>query len=157
MHTRRERGFSLIELMLVVAIAGILASIALAAYQDNVRRTRIAEVIDGATACKTAVREYFAATTPEVNSYAAPHCDGPRSLYVANFLVASSGEIIIQSAVPGAEGYLQLTPMAADGLPVNVMNMPQHIHRWRCGPAHSSLGAVDARYLPGSCREGVPG
>jgi len=152
MRMKAQHGFTLIELMLVVSIIGILAAIALAAYDSEVKRARMAEVILGATACKTVVTEYFAVTRPDQVSLSVPRCDGPRSQYIGGFVVANSGEIIIQSAVPGATGYLKLTPMAADGFPARVLDMPLTIYRWRCGPA-LDWGPVDVRFLPGSCRE----
>jgi prepilin-type N-terminal cleavage/methylation domain-containing protein len=156
MRNGSQRGYTLIEVMLIVAIAAILAGIAIAAYQDSVRRERLAEVIDGATACKTLVTEYLASA--EIESITAPRCDGPHSQYVGNFVVGHSGEIIIESAVPGAEGFFQLTPIGANGAQARLFDMPLTVSRWRCGPAPTSTGPlVDPRYLPGSCREDVSG
>ena len=144
-------GFTLIELILVVAIIGVLAAIALPSHQDNVRRARISEVLVGATACKTAVSEYFAGTRASTG-FSVPRCDGPQSEYIGSFIVANSGEIIIESIVPGASGYLKLTPMGENGKQVKAADMPLTIRRWRCGPA-VYWGPVDTHYLPGSCRE----
>jgi type IV pilus assembly protein PilA len=58
-----SRGFTLIELMIVVAIVGILASIALPAYKDYTIRARLTEAVTFASACKTSVFEYFTAST----------------------------------------------------------------------------------------------
>ena len=55
---RIQQGFTLIELMIVVAIIGILAAIALPAYQDYTIRARVSEGIMAAGGCKTAVAEY---------------------------------------------------------------------------------------------------
>src|ERR1700757_428361 len=56
---KMQQGFTLIELMIVVAIIGILAAIAIPAYQDYTVRSKVTELINAAGVCKTSVAEYY--------------------------------------------------------------------------------------------------
>lgn len=69
MNIQNSRGFTLIELMIVVAIIGILASVAMPAYQDYTKRARVSEGLVMATGAKAAVTEYFTAQGVLPNSF----------------------------------------------------------------------------------------
>src|SRR5512135_3400450 len=94
---RIQQGFTLIELMIVVAIVGILAAIALPAYQDYTIRARVSEAAAAAGACKTSVAEFFAskATLPTTTDEAG--CSGTNSStqYVAATNVGAAGVITV--------------------------------------------------------------
>src|SRR5207248_1656111 len=93
---RLQQGFTLIELMIVVAIVGILAAIAIPAYQDYVARSKVSEAMATLGACKTSVTEYI-----QVNAGSAPNtlakggCSSVSSQYVSNLDVTAGGKITV--------------------------------------------------------------
>ena len=140
---RIQQGFTLIELMIVVAIVGILAAIALPAYQDYTIRARVSEAAAAAGACKTSVAEYYASKSSLPGDENAAGCSGTNSptQFVASTNVGANGVITVtlstDAKLGGATGgTLVLTPTTGAG---NV------ISSWACSGSPQ-------KYMPGSCR-----
>ena len=139
-----QKGFTLIELMIVVAIIGILAAVAIPAYQDYTIRAKVTEGLSLATAGKTAVSEYFSShgSLPDGNTTAG--MSPPASIVgnnVSSVAVGTNGVITVTfSGTPAIAGStLILTPTTAGG---GV--------KWSC--TSTTAGTIDGKYRPSSCR-----
>ena len=159
MQRRIQQGFTLIELMIVVAIIGILAAVALPAYQDYTKRSKVSEIILAAGACRTTVTEVYQSATsttlPSANSWG---CESATSAskYVASIETDDVGgiEVTVQN-VPGVTGTLSLVPV--DSTRLATPSNGQAPYEWVCGNtapiAPSTVETtIDTKFLPGSCR-----
>jgi type IV pilus assembly protein PilA len=159
-----QQGFTLIELMIVVAIIGILAAIAIPAYQDYTIRAQVSEGMNLAAAAKTAVAEtYLNRGTAPANRTAAgmtANAGDTEGKYVGSINVVN-GEIII---VYDNEAHSNITASSSNTLVLTPFLSTDESVVWRCGLATtgsslSPMGAnstagttVPSQYLPSACR-----
>lgn len=137
-----QQGFTLIELMIVIAIIGILAAVALPAYQDYTTRAKLSEGITLASSAKTAVSEHYMSRNSFPSNNTSAGYSSPTTDYVDSITV-SSGQITIvyntEAGVDASETDLVLSPSTGSGRVA-----------WTCGATGTSV--LD-KYLPANCRE----
>lgn len=157
----KQGGFTLIELMIVVAIIGVLASIAVPQYQNYVARAQVSEAISLASSAKTAVSEYYVTNGAfPANNTTAGISDAAdiKGSYVASVTVGTDGVITAKMKAASTDGggvvgalantTLDFRPEASDST-TNSGSIT-----WECGPGGAT--PIPTKYLPASCRATAP-
>src|SRR5205823_12086645 len=150
--------FTLIELMIVVAIIGILAAVALPADQDYTVRAKMSEVMLAASACRTSITEVFqsASSAPGAGNWGCEVTQvGGASKYVSQINTTIDGQVVVTvqgiPAVIAAKSTLTLIPMRDGTNAAVAADVGKALFGWRCGSSADGT-TVDPKYLPGSCR-----
>ena len=147
MKRSMQKGFTLIELMIVVAIIGILAAVALPAYQDYMIRAKVSEAVLAASSARTAISETYSQKNTFNLSQDSMGVQAMSSKYVASVVYtgsATGGDVTVttsaDTSLGNAVGKTLILRAAAGATSGTVA--------WSCGK-----GTIDAKYLPSSCKD----
>lgn len=145
MKKQLQKGFTLIELMIVIAIIGILAAIAIPAYQDYIARSQASEAVSLMSGAKTPLAEYFSdkGVWPAVAAVAGTTA----GKYVNTITSSTSG-----AATDTGEVTLTATMKGAGSVNKNIVSKTVLMtstsgSTWKC-----QVGTIDSKYLPAACR-----
>ncbi len=158
---RRQNGFTLIELMITVAIVGILAAVALPAYTDYMVKAKVSEIMLAASNCRTAVSEVYqtAESTPGAGNWGCESASATTK-YVGSVSTDENGIITVMAATDAADLPLSVRGTAIQLIPTDAAGAPltftpgANVGGFICKPALAANGnlPMPAKYLPGSCR-----
>lgn len=159
MRHAAQRGFTLIELMVVMAIIGILAAIAIPAYQHYSSRAKLTEVMLATSNCRTVVTEAYQSANgslPQANSWGCEIVEGTGTKYVLKMETDANGVVTVWAQnvnVAYVDGKaISLTPYthATAPVPMGPSDIGKSIGAWKCTSAAS--GGIPVAFLPGACR-----
>ena len=138
-----QKGFTLIELMIVVAIIGILAAIAIPAYQDYIARSKVTELATAADACKASVSEYAQTQNALPADLAASGCSSNKTDYVETLGVTTG---VITVTAGGTKSAALPSTIVTKTLTLSPTLTADGTVTWTCA------GTIPKKYLPANCR-----
>jgi type IV pilus assembly protein PilA len=152
-----QAGFTFIELMSVVAIIGILTSVALPNIKNYVARAKVSEAILAFTSCRAAVQEVYLSGGGGLPGEGNWGCEsGNTSKFVDSVTTSDEGIIKVRlSPAVGdariANADITMAPLSASGQLMTEDDMGTAVRRWRCGSPLDKTD-IDPNFLPGTCR-----
>lgn len=148
--------------MIVVAIIGILAAVALPAYQDYTIRAKVSEAVLAGSACRTTVTEVYQSSTGSTLPLAGQWgCEAggasAATKYVQSVTTSDAGVITVTTSAAtdlkdAASKTFFLSPLKANGTAMTAGDIGTAVSSWKCGPG--TTGTMPPKFLPGSCRAG---
>lgn len=148
MMKKTQKGFTLIELMIVVAIIGILAAVAIPAYQDYIARAQVSEGVTLLGGAKTPMSEFYAdnGRWPTVLGSVVPNTTGT---YVASITISSGANTTARAAT--LQALFKATGVNSNiASKTFIMTTSNGGNTWTCAVGGSAT--IDAKYLPGACK-----
>ena len=159
----KEKGFTLIELMIVIAILGVLASFAIPIYNDYVTRTQVAEAIDLLSGLKNPIQEYSGSRSawPTIVDFAGTGGGGAAAVGPTQLYGTLSGKYVnVSGTVAGTypQGQISATMKAGRAdTQILTMTTADGGATWACGNTTVGLSVgtgttINSKWLPNSCK-----
>ncbi len=152
MNKQAQKGFTLIELMIVIAIIGILAAVALPAYQDYTIRAKMSEPIALLGEGKTNVTEFYIANNRLPTSAAQAGLRTNINTPIVNSVAYAATGVITVQVASNVGGDINAS---ADSISLSLIGTRGGTVQWKCRPGNGTNATTDAvppKYLPANCR-----
>jgi len=159
---RMQQGLTLIELMIVIAIIGVLAAVALPAYQDYTVKAKMAEVMLAASGCKTSISEAYQTaangSSPAANAWGCEGTNTSKYVKAINTNVDGVIKVTVKGLGPAALEdkaiYVMPQKPGTDGKAADMTkaDIPAAIPQWGCGVATADATTL-GKYLPATCKD----